>query len=169
MDILVDGYNVIKSSGLFRSAGDNLMTAREALITQLAQRYRHTPHHVIVVFDGKGAHQEEMHERRIRIIYSRYGETADSVIARLAAEARRADREFELYTNDREVQHAAALHGGGVHPVAHLADQLNAPSRDVARKVRHRIVVRRIYGLDPNYDPDDEPDNRQQKRKKKRK
>lgn len=168
MDILVDGYNVIKNSGLFRSAGGNLMTAREALLAQLALRYRHTPHHVIVVFDGKGARQEEMHDRRILIIYSRYGETADSVIARLAVEARQAGREFELYTNDRAVQHAAALHGGGVHPVAHLADQFNAPSRDVARKARHRIVVRRVYGLDPNYDPDDGPDDRPRKKHKKK-
>jgi predicted RNA-binding protein with PIN domain len=168
MDILVDGYNVIKNSGLFHAAGGNLMMAREALLAQLTQRYRHTPHHVIVVFDGKGVHQEETHERRIRVIYSRYGETADSEIARLAAEARRAGREFTLYTNDREVQHAVASHGGSIHSVAHLAEQFNAPSRDVARKARHRIVVRRIYGLDPNYDPDDEPDERHRKKQKKK-
>jgi uncharacterized protein len=168
MDILVDGYNVIKNSGLFHATGGNLTMAREALLAQLVQRYRHTPHHVIVVFDGKGAHQEETHERRIRVIYSRYGESADSVIARLAAEARRAGREFALYTNDREVQHAAVSHSGSVYPVARLADQFNAPSRDVARKAKHRIVVRRIYGLDPNYDPDDGPDDRPQKKQKKK-
>lgn len=168
MDILVDGYNVIKNSGLFHAAGENLLAAREALLAQLVQRYRHTPHHVIVVFDGKGVYQEESHERRIRVIFSRYGETADSVIARLAAEARLAGREFALYTNDREVQHAAASHGGSIHSVARLADQFNAPSRDVARKARHRIVVRRIYGLDPNYDPDDELDERHRKKHKKK-
>ncbi len=145
------------------------MAAREALITQLALRYRHTPHHVMVVFDGRGARQEETYERRIHIIYSCSGETADSVIARLAAEARQAGREFELYTNDREVQHAAVLHGGEARSVANLTSQFNAPSRDVARKAQHRIVVRRLYGLDPNYASHDEPDERHQKHKKKKK
>ena len=158
-DILVDGYNIIKNSATFRTVETrNFAAARAALITQLVHRYRHTPHHVIVVFDGDGTSEQVSHDRRIRIIYSRYNETADNVIKRLAAEARATGREVEMYSNDGEVRQAVAQQGGGVHSVDQLTSQLNAPSRDVARRARHRLAVRQKYGLDPSYDPDSEPE-----------
>ena len=50
-DILIDGYNVIKNNpSLHAVETKNLATARELLISQLVNRYRHTPHQVIVVF-----------------------------------------------------------------------------------------------------------------------
>jgi len=158
-DILVDGYNIIKNSATFRTVEThNFAAAREALITQLVNRYRHTPYHVIVVFDGDGTSEQVSHDRRIRVIYSRHSETADSVIKRLAAEARAAGREVEMYSNDGEVRQAVAQQGGGIHSVNQLTSQLNAPSRDVARRARHRLAVRQKYGLDPSYDPDSEPE-----------
>lgn len=160
-DILVDGYNIIKNSAMFRTVETrNFAAARAALLTQLVSRYRHTPHRVTVVFDGDGASEQVSHERRICIIYSRHNETADSVIARLATEARVAGREVEMYSNDGEVRQAVARQGGVVQSVTQLTNQLNAPSRDVARRTRHRIAVRQKYGLDPSYDPDDEPEIR---------
>ncbi len=168
MDILVDGYNVIMNSNLLHAAGGKRELARETLIAQLAQRYRHTPHRVIVVFDGKGEWETVTFEKRIRIVYSRHGETADSVIARLAAEAHGAGREIEMYSNDREVQHSVVRQGGGAHTVSHLTEQLNAPPRDVAKRAHHRIIVRQKYGLDPNYDHDDEPQPPYRKGKKRK-
>lgn len=157
-EILVDGYNIIKNGTSFQAAGArNLAAARELLITQLVHRYRHTPHRVIVVFDGDGASEQVSHDRRICIIYSRQGEAADSVIARLATEARSAGREVEMYSNDQEVQQAVTRQGGSVGTTSQLTSQLNAAPRDVARRSRHRQAMRRKYGLDPNYDPDDEP------------
>ncbi len=163
-DILVDGYNVIKHRGRLSapatgvSATRNLEVARNQLITQLVNRYRHTPHHVIVVFDGDGAVEQTSYDRRIRIIYSRHGETADSVIARLAAEARAAGRAVEMYSNDTEVRQAVTRQGGDVYSSGQLTDSLNAAPRDVARRYRHRQAMRRKYGLDPGYDADDESD-----------
>jgi len=160
-DILVDGYNIIKNSASFRAVEKkNLASARDALINLLVQRYRHTPHRVIVVFDGDSAVEQMHHERRICIIYSRHNQTADSVIARLAVEARQAGREVEMYSNDREVQQAVAQQDGTIHSVNQLTSQLNAPSRDTARRIQHRQAVRRQYGLDPSFDPDDEPEYR---------
>lgn len=169
MDILVDGYNVIMNSNLLHAAGGSHARAREVLIAQLSQRYHHTPHRVTVVFDGKDTCETVTYEKRIRVVFSRYGETADSVIVRLAAEARGAGREVEMYSNDREVQHAVVKQGGGARVVPHLTEQLNTPSRDVAKRARHRIVVRQLYGLDPNYNPDDEPQPRSHQKGKKRK
>ena len=161
-DILVDGYNIIKNSASFQAVEvRNLAAARGALITQLVNRYRHTPHRVIVVFDGDAASEQVSYERRICIIYSRHNETADSVIARLAAEARQAGREVEMYSNDAEVQQAVAGQGGDVYTAGQLTSQLNAPPRDVARRYHHRLAQRRKYGLDVSpFDDHDEPQPR---------
>lgn len=168
-DILVDGYNIIKNSPSFRAVeSKNFAAARETLISQLVQRYRHTPHQVIVVFDGDGNYEQTQAVHRVRVIYSRYDQTADSVIARLAAEARQAGREVEMYSNDGEVQQAVAQQGGGVHTAHQLTGQFNAPSRDTARRSQHRQAVRRQYGLDPAFDPDDEPDYRHHVKGKKK-
>ena len=158
-DILVDGYNVIKNSASFASVeARNQAAAREALITQLVSRYRHTPHHVTVVFDGDGASEQVSHDRRICIIFSCHSETADSVIARLARQAGYAGREVEMYSNDGEVQRAVTQQGDEVRTTAQLTKQLNAPPRDVERRYRQRMARRRRYGLDGSDSDEDEPE-----------
>lgn len=160
-DILVDGYNIIKNSPSFRAVeSKNFAAARDALITLLVQRYRHTPHQVVVVFDGDGKDEQVHSVQRVRVIYSRYNQTADSVIARLATEAQRAGREVEMYSNDGEVQQSVAQQGGRVFTVNQLTNQFNTPSRDTAQRSQHRQTVRRQYGLDPSFDLDDDPIDR---------
>ena len=176
IDILVDGYNVIKRAPSFQAARvQSLAAARAQLITLLVNRYRHTPHQVIVVFDGDMAFEQISHDRRIRIIYSRYGETADSVIARLAGEARNAGRPVEIYSDDLEVRQSVTLQGGKAQTSNELERQVHAAPRDVERRTRHRITMRRKYGIDPNYnyfyskdDDDDLPPPQTGKKKKKR-
>jgi len=84
----------------------------------------------------------------VRIIYSRAGETADSVIARLAASARAAGREVELYSDDREVRQSVAQQGGTISSANQLTKNLNAAPADLARLSHHRQRARRAYGLD---------------------
>jgi uncharacterized protein len=104
-DILVDGYNVIKKNLMFQNLEiKNLALARDTLIRQLKNRYRQTPYQVIVVFDGNGTREQVDHDEHVRIIFSLHGQTADSVIVRLAAEARNAGREVILYSDDEEVK-----------------------------------------------------------------
>jgi len=157
-DILVDGYNVIKRDVSFQAlSAKRLAAARQLLIDQLASRYRHTPHQVIVVFDGSGVSEQSVQDRRVRIIYSRAGETADSVIARLAASARAVGREVELYSDDREVRQSVSQQGGSVGSTNQLTKHLNAAPAELARLSRHRQQARRQYGLNPaqKYELDD--------------
>ncbi len=170
-DILVDGYNVIKRVQAFQAARvQALAAARAQLITLLINRYRHTPHQVIVVFDGDAVHEQTSHERRIRIIYSRHGETADSVIARLAADACSAGREVEIYSDDIEVQQSATRQGGTAQTTSHLERQVYAAPRDMERRARHRIAMRHKYGLDSPYcdEEEEKPAWAPGKKKKKR-
>ena len=157
-DILVDGYNVIKRDALFQAlSAKRLADARQLLVDQLASRYRHTPHQVIVVFDGDGVREQSTQNRRVRIIYSRAGETADSVITRLATSARAVGCEVELYSDDREVRQSVSQQGGSVGSTNQLTKHLNAAPADLARLSHHRQQARRQYGLDPTqkYELDD--------------
>jgi predicted RNA-binding protein with PIN domain len=173
-DILVDGYNVIKKNSMFQMLETrNLAVARDTLVKQLKNRYRHTAFRVIVVFDGNGPCEQVSHDEYIRIIFSRQGETADRVIARLAAEARAHGREVLVYSDDVEVQQSVIEQGGKKYTTSHLTRHLNAAPQDVEIRARHRQAMRRDYGLDPTAkwkdDEDTPPDTRYKKRKKSRK
>ena len=53
--ILIDGYNAIRNIPALAAAERlSLRDGREALLAQVVARYRHTPHRVIIVFDGDG-------------------------------------------------------------------------------------------------------------------
>ncbi|HVB75710.1 MAG TPA: NYN domain-containing protein [Ktedonobacteraceae bacterium] len=165
-EILVDGYNVIKRDASFQSVRERSFEgARHALITQLVNRYRHTPHHVTVVFDGDAPREQTTHQQRIRVIFSRAGETADSVIARLAAQARAEGRDVEMFSDDLEVQHAVKSVGGNAQSASQLTSQLNAPPIHLKRLVRHRQYVRQKYGLDPMQTKDDDVHEQQRLRR----
>ncbi|QBD78632.1 hypothetical protein EPA93_22620 [Ktedonosporobacter rubrisoli] len=172
-DILVDGYNVIKNNLMFRTLETRSQAnARDLLIKQLKNRFRHTLHRVIVVFDGNGTREQVSHDDHIRIIFSRHGETADNVIVRLAAQARQAGRKVVMYSDDDEVQCKVSEQGGNVHTTGQLTRKLHAPPRDVEIRSQHRQTMRRIYGLDPAYKYEDDlepvyyPNGKKLKRRK---
>ena len=174
-DILVDGYNVIKRAPSFQAVrAQSLAAARAQLIALLRNRYRHTPHQVIVVFDGNETLEQTSHEQRIRIIYSRHGETADSVIARLAAHAQAERRSVEIYSDDIEVQQSVTAQGGMTQTTTQLEREMYKAPRDIERRARHRVAMRRKYGLDANQlrkdcdDDDIEPPHTPGKKKKRR-
>jgi uncharacterized protein len=169
-DILVDGYNVIKNSVMFQMLEQkSLAAARDVLVQQLKNRYRLSDCRVTVIFDGDRPQEQESHDDHIRVIFSRYGETADSVILRLAAQSRLALRSVHVYSDDVEVQEGGVMQGGSAHSTKQLTGQLNEAPRDVAHRALHRQKARRIYGIDPAHKPDDEPSLPRHKGKKKKK
>jgi predicted RNA-binding protein with PIN domain len=173
-DILVDGYNVIKNNSMFQLLETkSLAVARDTLVKQLKNRYRHTMFRVVVVFDGNGPREQISHDEHIRIVFSRQGETADCVIARLAKEARAHGREILVYSDDIEVQQSVIEQGGKKHKTHYLTQRLNAPPQDVEARSKHRQAMRHAYGLDPTAkwkdDEETPPDTRRRKGKKSRK
>ncbi len=157
--ILVDGYNVIRNTpGLARAEAISLEQGRAALLDQLTARYRHTPHRVVVVFDGDGVAESVQPIRglsRGQVIYTRRGETADEVIRRLAAEAASTMQapgdETAKYTmmqvvvvsDDYEVRLGATAHGATTARVGELADRMREGPRYLTQQARHRRHVRR--------------------------
>ncbi len=108
----------------------------------------------------------------MRIIYSRAGETADSVIARLAVASRAAGREVELFSDDSEVRQSVSRQGGKIGSTSQLTKHLQAAPADLARLSQHRQQARREYGLDPTkkYELDEynSPSSQYRKRGKKK-
>lgn len=156
-EILIDGYNVIKNNPMFQFAERRSQAdARVLLLAQLKNRYRHTSHRVTVVFDGNGPRETMMHEDHICVIFSKQGEKADSVIARLAAEHNRAGRDVMMYSNDGEVRQNVVKAGGNAGSTQQLTAHLNAAPRDVAIRSQYRQKKRLEYGIDPMHKREDE-------------
>ncbi|GCF11343.1 NYN domain-containing protein [Dictyobacter arantiisoli] len=168
-DILVDGYNVIKNNAMFKYVEDKSQAeARNLLIKQLKNRYRNTTDRVVVVFDGKGAREQMQHIDHICVIYSCAGETADSVIVRLASEAQERGVEVMMYSDDGEVKQNVFKHGGHTLTTQGLVSSLNAAPKELAQLSEHRQNMRRVYGIDPRakYQQDDEEAARPHEKKK---
>jgi len=116
--LIVDGYNVIRSSSLYRAhendpAWDDdfsdapINPPRERLINDVssfsAQRYTR----VVVVFDGAGnefSEGEITHEAGMDIIYSPFGKSADSVIEEIVFQTIEDGGEVVVVSSDATVQ-----------------------------------------------------------------
>ena len=107
--LIVDGYNFIGHDGGLR--GD-LRGRRDQLIQRLTTYQRQRGHRLTVVFDGWRSGWPTEHAEWIggvEVIYSREGEQADEVIARLAREEGAA---VVTVSSDRAVQLAVRAAGG---------------------------------------------------------
>ncbi len=118
--LIVDGYNMLRSSGAYDSievddfTDDPLNEARERLISDIAT-YALSKFEAIIVFDGGGnlsSRGEPVSVAGIKVIFSASGTDADATIEKLAFEAKRGDREVVVVSSDSAVQNATF--GGGV-------------------------------------------------------
>lgn len=112
--VFVDGYNVIHAdarlAGLLRQS---LETARHALIAQLNADPRLRWDDVTVVFDGArqpGIGPAYANRGRIRVRFSRPGQSADDLIRQLVLAAGTDD--ILIISNDRDVRASANYAGG---------------------------------------------------------
>ncbi len=108
MEIIIDGYNLIGSDRGLRA---ELEHQRNWLVQRLSLYQEVKGHAVILVFDGwKSGSLDEVSEMKqeVRIVFSRQGEKADSVIVRLA---RQKGSGCVVVTSDREVRRAVERFG----------------------------------------------------------
>ncbi len=148
--LVVDGYNVIYGTSRYQvlidehaGAGaladvaslsrdpyghDPFERAREALITDVAA-YAQGSYEPVIVFDAAGNLSDERPDfsrAGVRVLFSRTGESADSVIERLATKARKHNRDVLLVTSDNTIRFTV----GGV-PITTVSSQL------LARDIEH--------------------------------
>jgi predicted RNA-binding protein with PIN domain len=125
MWLIIDGYNVIRQwPELAMLDRSDLQAGREALLAELQEYRRAKGHKITVVFDGwEAGGFSEASERAggIAVRYSKRGETADAVIARLSAEGAQGT---VVVSSDREVLAAARRHGAGSLPADEFIERL---------------------------------------------
>ncbi|MBV9009529.1 MAG: NYN domain-containing protein [Verrucomicrobia bacterium] len=99
--LIVDGHSAIfRWPELKKLHARRSSLARDALVKTLRDYQDYTGTRVVVVFDGAGSSTTEVSEPGgVQVFYSRAGQTADSVIERLASKYGR-ERELTVATAD---------------------------------------------------------------------
>jgi predicted RNA-binding protein with PIN domain len=142
---LIDGYNVI---GIYHK---DLEKQRKILIESLIEYRKNKGHEITVVFDGwktGGVLENHSFIGGIKVVYSRLGEKADSVIKRIISAER---REWIVITSDRDVVSYAWSSGSIPIP---SGDFLNAIEK------RHMEKTHGYEDKDDYYDNDDHEEYR---------
>ena len=109
--LLIDGYNLIKSSQLFQGRGDSLERARNCLQQALAAYARRADKHITLYYDGTGAAPSAVSTSgpSITIQFSRYPQQADDLIAQ-AVQKKHGAKWLRVISSDRAVQRCATRH-----------------------------------------------------------
>ena len=144
--VISDGYNVIRNlPGLSAAEKRSLETGRDALCAAVVTRYRHTPHRVIIVFDGDGPQRSVLPLKglaRGQIMYTQAGVSADTVIAELSAAESARGISVAVVTNDLEIRSAVRESGGSNHHVTELHKVIGEAPKGLRRLAAHRAYVR---------------------------
>lgn len=157
--LVVDGYNVIYGTTRYQGlidehagAGaladvahlsrdpyghDPFGRAREALLADVAA-YAQGVYEPVIVYDAAGNLADDRPDfsaAGVRVVFSKTGESADTVIERLVTKARRENRDVLLVTSDNTIRFTV----GGV-PVTSISSQLLAT--DIGTVVKDAEVAR---------------------------
>ncbi|MEN6637895.1 MAG: NYN domain-containing protein [Smithella sp.] len=155
MFILIDGYNLIRQSESLRHCErKSLEAGRTALIQRLAEYQKKKAHGITVVFDGGQSDwidEGRDREGKINIIYSRFGEKADDVIKRLAAQVA---GDLIVVSSDREI--SSYVRQLGKTPLdspefeAIINKVLSAPARPVTQTTKSDVHERQAKKKGPS-------------------
>ena len=110
--LLVDGHSMIFDwDDLATMHGRNTAAAREELVRRLTGLQDNSDWTVAVVFDGVGVKaSSDGTPHGIAVFYSKSGQTADSIVERLAAKYAK-DHDVTVATNDRMERTTAEAFG----------------------------------------------------------
>ncbi len=148
--LLIDGYNLIKSSQLFQGRGDALERARSRLQQALAAYGRRADKHITLYYDGIGASPRTARTSgpHVTIEFSRYPQQADDLIARAVAQKHGA-KWLRVISSDRAVQRCAARHKIRSTCSEDFLDELTGPVRAPSAPAPTRDGTESHPPLDP--------------------
>ncbi len=118
--LIVDGYNVIRNNERYTALGEDFGSevwnkARQTLVNDAAYYAQGTYERCTVVFDGAGnpfSQGKPRHVAGVDVIFSPAGVSADTVIEKLAHEARDNGYEAVVVSSDLTIQ--STVFGNGV-------------------------------------------------------
>ena len=133
--LIVDGHSAIFAWPELRKLHDSRTAlARSELISMLTRYQDASGIHVVVVFDGKGRQTDRTggKDGDILVLYSRDGETADTVIERIVA--RKADgMRITVASNDRAELETVSAFGGDCIGLRTLREMLERADQEHRR------------------------------------
>jgi predicted RNA-binding protein with PIN domain len=125
LHIIIDGYNLIRNSPSLKELDRrDIQLGREALVDRLASYRKIKPHRITVVFDGISAPAFSSGKetvKGIQIVFSRQGQTADSVIKKMARKER---EKAVVVSSDREIIASATSSRSATLSVEAFEDRL---------------------------------------------
>lgn len=135
--LIVDGHSMIFAwEDLLALHQQRNELARQELAKRLASHQDATGMHVVLVFDGRGSkHDSRKDDSGIQIIYSRTGETADTVVERLAAKYAET-YDILVATNDRMEQQTVSSFGASWIDSNRLALDMEASALELSERIR---------------------------------
>ena len=134
--LLVDGHSVIYGLPELRALHSRQPhKCREVLIRLLTELHDSSDWLVTLVFDGKTGPTEPAEPGKLAIIYSREGQTADSIIERLVGLAPDPARVFVVTADGAERVTVESLGAVAMSP-ERLLDELDLAGRDLRNALR---------------------------------
>ncbi|MGD2014277.1 MAG: NYN domain-containing protein, partial [Desulfobacterales bacterium] len=112
LHIIIDGYNLIRQSKRLSNLDlQDIQLGRDALIDMLSAYKKVKAHRITVVFDGTRTplfSQQRNRLKGITVIFSHKGESADTVIKKMARKERQAAL---VVSSDQDIVQSAAASG----------------------------------------------------------
>jgi predicted RNA-binding protein with PIN domain len=135
--LLVDGHSMIFAWPELRRLHDRRTAlGRDELIKQLTEYQDASGVRVVLVFDGKGAEPgEETAPGGIQVFYSAAGQTADSIIERLAAKYA-GEHDITVATSDHLEQQTVTSFGALAISAEHLRSILAEAASELTRRLK---------------------------------
>lgn len=136
--LLVDGHSVIfQRETLRRLHARNTRAARQQLIQEMARLHDSGAWLVTLVFDGRQGGQDPIQPDSLVVLYSKDGQTADSIIERLVASVPDPSRVHVVTADHQEALMVESL-GATVHNPPWLED-LQTRTDEEARRTLDEI------------------------------
>jgi len=111
--ILIDGYNLLYKDGALKNLAErSLESARDQLLSMVAA-WRSGETEIQIVFDGRGtdSQRREATTPGIRVLFSRYPQTADEVILEIIDKERRRSSLTVVTSDEKDIGRVARSEG----------------------------------------------------------
>lgn len=147
MDILlVDGYNMIGAwPELQKLKIDDLESARDRLISKMAEYQAYTGFKVIIVFDAHlvPGSQQVYHQYDVTVVFTNENETADEKIESLVSELKDVMTQIHVATSDYAEQKVIFGKGALRKSARELLIELNNIEKNITQSIETNYTKKR--------------------------
>lgn len=133
MWLIIDGYNVIKSTKFLDDFKFNeLKNQREKFLFLLSNYKFRSNHRIVVVFDGSKSSQEFVHKENvngIEVVYSKSGQTADELIKDIVEKSSN-PKEILVVSSDKGILYYVKMLGASTTTSEELYSKIKYTSQN---------------------------------------